>query len=489
MSGQKALAIFDFRLMIFDWKIVRKSKKKENLQSSIVNSQSKGPGSTFHFTVRFGLGRAEARKAVRLRDLDLSGLPVLIVDDNATNRLILREMTSSWGLVPAEAADGKEALAKIKTAFDSGKPYRFLLLDLQMPVMDGFEVAKRIIGSPYGTDVEIILLTSAGQKGDVAHCKQVGISGYLLKPVKQSELLDAIMMTLRHPTDEKTHVITRYSIHEVRRRFNILMAEDNLVNQKLAVKLLEKQGHRVVVASNGREAVEALGKEHFDLVLMDVQMPEMDGFEATARIRANEIELATRNSQPATHHIPIIAMTAHAMKGDREKCLAAGMDGYVSNPIKAEKFFAVIEKIAGKSQNKRGKEGKMSTSRNNEPSAKDVFDLSSALEAVDGDKDLFMEIAELFLDGLTDSIAGIQDGIARSDAKAVEQAAHSLKGSVGNFGARRAYEIAYRLEVLGRNGELAESEDAISELEKEFRDLEAAMKDTLSEMKDEDSDR
>ena len=333
-------------------------KKKENLQSSIVNSQSKGPGSTFHFTARFGLGRVEAREAVRLRALDLSGLPILIVDDNATNRLILREMTSSWGLVPAESADGKEALFKIKTAFDSGKPYRLLLLDLQMPVMDGFEAAKKIKEGGYGTDMQIILLTSAGQKGDGAHCKELGISGYLLKPVKQSELLDAIMMTLGHPTEEKTSVITRHTIHEDRRRVNILVAEDNLVNQKLAVKMLEKRGHRVVVASNGREAVEALGKEHFDLVLMDIQMPEMDGFEATARIRANEIEVATRNSQPATHHIPIIAMTAHAMKGDREKCLAAGMDDYVSKPIKAEKFFSVIEKMVDTSRDKRGEEEK-----------------------------------------------------------------------------------------------------------------------------------
>ncbi|MCG2779270.1 MAG: response regulator [Desulfobacterales bacterium] len=479
----------DFRFSIDDFRLEDSSRTPCNGQSSIANSQSKGPGSTFHFTARFGLGRVEAREAVRLRHLDLSGLPILIVDDNATNRLILREMTSSWGLVPAESADGKEALFKIKTAFDSGKPYRFLLLDLQMPVMDGFEVAKRIMESPYGTDVEIILLTSAGQKGDVAHCRELGISGYLLKPVKQSELLDAIMMTPMHPTDEKTHVITRYTIDEARRRFNILMAEDNLVNQKLAMKMLEKRGHRVVVASNGREAVEALVKESFDLILMDIQMPVMDGFEATARIRANEIELATRNSQPATHHIPIVAMTAHAMKGDREKCLAAGMDDYVSKPIKAEKLFAVIEKWVDKSRDKRWKWKKMPTSRNNEPSAKDVFDLSSALETVDGDKGIFVEIAELFLDGLTESIAGIRDGIALNDSKAVEQAAHSLKGSVGNFGARRAYETAYRLEVLGRNGKLAESEDAISELQREFRDLEAAMKGVLSEMKDEGSDR
>jgi two-component system sensor histidine kinase/response regulator len=244
-----------------------------------------GKGSIFHFTARFALSTQEVTDSLRARELDLTGVPVLIVDDNATNRLILKEMTSSWGLVPGESENGEEALAKIEEAFESGKPYRVLLVDLQMPDLDGFEVAKRAKERASGADVEIILLTSVRQKGDAARCKEVGISGYLVKPVKQSELLDAILMALGHPPEERIPVITRYSIREARRRLTILLAEDNVVNQRLAAKMLEKRGHRVVVASNGKEAIERLEAERFDLILMDVQMPEMDGITATQQIR------------------------------------------------------------------------------------------------------------------------------------------------------------------------------------------------------------
>ena len=320
-----------------------------------------GKGTTFHFTAPFGLSLAEERKLTRVQELDLSGVRVLIIDDNATNCLVFREMTSSWGLVPEVAKNGKEGLIKAREAFDSGEPYRLILLDQQMPEMSGFEVAERVKEGLFGADVEIILLTSAGLKGDRVRCRELGISGYLMKPVKQSELLDAIMMALGHRDKEKIPVITRYTIQEARRRLNILLAEDNPVNQKLAVKMLEKRGYRVVVASNGRETVEALDRETFDLILMDVQMPEMDGFEATKVIREKEEREASQfgmrnsecgiekrrsaiaNDQSSIRRIPIVAMTAHAMKGDRERCLEAGMDDYVSKPIRAEEFFKVIE--------------------------------------------------------------------------------------------------------------------------------------------------
>ena len=297
------------------------------------------------------MSRAEDREDVRLVELDLSDVEALIVDDNATNRLVFHDMISSWGIVPTVAADGKEALVKIKEAFESGKPHRLLLVDLQMPEMDGFEVAKRVKESPFGADVKIILLTSLGGKGDAARCKKLGISGYLIKPVKQSELLDAVMMALEHPAEEKTSVITRYAIQEARRRLNILLAEDNVINQRLAMKLLETRGHRVVLASNGREAVAALYEEAFDLILMDIQMPEMDGFEATKAIRNLEYGLREKieegpYSKPKIQSIPIVAMTAHALKGDRERCLEAGMDDYISKPINAENLFRVIEKLA-----------------------------------------------------------------------------------------------------------------------------------------------
>jgi len=431
-------------------------------------------GSTFHFTARFGLSHAEARETTRLRELDLSGMRILIVDDNDTNRLILCEMTSSWGLVPTDVRDGEKALAEIKRAFDSGSPYRLLLVDFQMPDMDGFEVARRVKESALKKDVEIILLTSVGEKGHAAHCKKVGISGYLLKPVKQSELLDAIYMALGHPTEQKIPVITRYAIQDARRRLNILLAEDNIVNQKLAVKILEKRGHIVVVASNGKEAIEKLKEESLDLILMDVQMPEMDGITATREIRNPQSPIPNRT-------IPIIAMTAHAMKGDRERCLAAGMDDYISKPIKAEELFKVIEKLAnGLGDKTKKEENSSAVLKKSEPIPKDIFDLSKALEVVDGDMELFKEIADLFQKNLPDNIAQIREGIAKGDANALEQAAHSLKGSVGNFGAKRAFDAAYRVEVIGREGRLAEADSALSELEKELNDLEVSIKQALS---------
>jgi len=269
------------------------------------------------------------------------------VDDNATNRLVIREMASSFGLVPVEAVDGKEALAEMEKAFEANDPYKLLLLDFQLPGMDGFEVAERIKESPFGADVKIIMLTSAGQRGDAKRCEESGILGYLLKPVKLSDLLDAVKMALGHPSGERGPVITRHLIREARKKLHILLAEDNIVNQKLAAKILEKRGYHVIVAPDGKKAVDAFEKEHFDLILMDVQMPEMDGFEATAEIREKELELATRNSQPVTR-IPIVAMTAHAMKGYRDKCLKAGMDDYISKPVKPEELFEVIKKVTSR---------------------------------------------------------------------------------------------------------------------------------------------
>ena len=305
-----------------------------------------GKGSTFHFMARFELGREKSKDMARIQEVDLSGVKVLIVDDNATNRLVVREMTSSWGLVPVEAVDGKDALAAMEKAFKAGTPYRLLLLDLQMPGMDGFEVAERVKASPFGAHAKMILLTSVGQKGESRRCKELGISGYLVKPVKQLELLEIITMALGQPSREGGPVITRHLIREARRRLSILVAEDNIVNQKLAVKLLEKRGYRVAVASNGREAVDAFEGERFDLILMDVQMPEMDGLEATRLIREKEAERGG--------HISIVAMTAHAMKGDRDECLAAGMDDYMSKPFKPKELYSIIEKVAFRPSGKKG---------------------------------------------------------------------------------------------------------------------------------------
>jgi CheY-like chemotaxis protein len=247
-------------------------------------------------------------------------------------------MTSSWGFEPVAVKDGNQALTELENARKAGRPYRLVLLDLQMPDMDGFEVGRRIREDSNNSDLQIIMLTSVGMRGDSERCKDIGIGGYLVKPVKQSELLDGIMLAMDRPDEGKKPVITRHTIQEARRRLRVLVAEDNPINQKLAIKILEKRGHLVSVVSNGQEAIDASKEEYFDLILMDVQMPDLDGFEATGRIRNREEEEGG--------HIPIVAMTAHAMKGDKELCLAAGMDDYVSKPIKVNELFTVIERLA-----------------------------------------------------------------------------------------------------------------------------------------------
>ncbi len=323
-----------------------------NHQSSIINHQSKGgPGSIFHFTVCFKLSRSKDIRVPRPKPQDLSGMQVLIVDDNTTNRIMLQKMTTSWGLVPTITASGKEALDRYNKAFASGTPYRLILMDIQMPELDGYDVAKIIKDAPSGKDVRIILLSSIGQRGDADRCREIGISGYLPKPIKQSDLFDAIMLTMGLRPEEMPTVITRHKVYEERESFNILLAEDNLINQTLTIRLLETRGHRVTLASNGIEAVEAFKKGDFDLILMDIQMPQMGGFEATRAIR--DLMLERCDSKVRTSHIPIIAMTAHAMTGDREKCIDAGMDDYVSKPIKPEALYSVINKVARKSQSEK----------------------------------------------------------------------------------------------------------------------------------------
>ena len=293
-----------------------------------------GQGSTFHFTARFGVSQA-APPAEPLEAVQLKGMRVLAVDDNDTNLRILGGLLAAWGTEPTLAGSGVDALGALAKARAAEQSFRLVLTDCDMPGMDGFELADEIRRNPGLASTSIMMLTSAGQRGDAARCREVGLEGYLTKPVGQSELRDAILrVTSSKHGETKPALVTRHSLRE-EKHLRILLAEDNLVNQKLAARLLEKQGHHVTVAGNGREAVDQLEKQGFDLVLMDIQMPEMDGFEATAAIRERE--------KLTAKHVPIIAMTAHAMQGDRERCLAARMDGYVSKPIKLQELIGVIK--------------------------------------------------------------------------------------------------------------------------------------------------
>jgi PAS domain S-box-containing protein len=300
-----------------------------------------GPGSVFHFTVRLGLSTNDVAAQNREEIASLAGLRTLVVDDNATSRRILHDTLAGWQMMPFTVSGGKAALVELKRAAAAGEPYRLVLLDALMPGMDGFTVAQRISQTPLLTGPTIMMLSSADRNEQVARCRELGLSVYLPKPVQQPQLLSACLRVVGK--EEKIELtlarqISSGKLTNCAVSFHVLLAEDNLVNQKLAVRILEKHGHTVKVAANGTAALAAFRREPFAAVLMDVQMPEMNGFEATARIRQLERITGT--------HTPIIAMTAHAMAGDRERCLAAGMDDYISKPIHAAELTQIIERLA-----------------------------------------------------------------------------------------------------------------------------------------------
>ncbi len=298
-----------------------------------------GKGSTFHFTAQFGVVKNAMARPTLKDPAVLDDVRVLVVDDNATNRQILEKTLSYWRMRPTAVSNATAALNMLCEAKAAGVPFSLMVADCHMPDVDGFMLVEQIQRSPDLSNLVTIMLTSGGQRGDGARCKQLGIAAYLIKPVLQADLLEALLQVLSSCEDvvKKTQVITRYTLREGRLPLRILLAEDNLVNQKLASRLLENQGHMVVVAGDGAQAVDTLEKQSFDLVLMDAQMPVMDGFEATAAIR--------RLEQNTRAHIPIIAMTAHAMVGDRQRCLQAGMDGYIAKPVHANELFETIETV------------------------------------------------------------------------------------------------------------------------------------------------
>jgi two-component system sensor histidine kinase/response regulator len=318
------------------------------LMGGAIRAESEcGKGSTLHFTAAFGAS-SDAPTIGPPCQVSLDGMPVLVVDDNATNRRILIETVRAWEMKPVPASSAPEALSLLQQASQGGRPFRLVLIDAHMPVMDGFSLAEQIKQRPELAASTILMLSSGGQRGDAARCRESGIAAYLTKPVRRSELraaIDAVLTGTSVNQNERPALplVTRHTLREAnsRSKLQVLLAEDNTVNQRVALRLLEKHGHNVVIANNGREALGALAHAAFDLVLMDVQMPEMDGFEATAEIREQE--------KATGRHLPIVAMTAHAMKGDAERCLAAGMDAYISKPIKSAELFALLEKHSSSS--------------------------------------------------------------------------------------------------------------------------------------------
>jgi signal transduction histidine kinase/DNA-binding response OmpR family regulator len=393
-------------------------------------------GSTFHFTARLGLTDARPEPP----SVNLTDLRVLVVDDNSVNRRVLHDLLVRWKMRPTVVDGGAAALQALNDANSTARPFALVLLDANMPDMDGFEVARRIRDEVKPGGATIMMLSSSGQYGEINKCREVGIATHLTKPVDQRELLSAIARILaREPGQRTTMPSVMLPAELPERRLHILLAEDNAVNQRLAASLLERRGHKVTIAANGLEAIAAVRRQSFDVVLMDVQMPEMGGFEATAAIRTLGGDTMPR--------LPIIAMTAHAMKGDRERCLAAGMDEYLTKPLDPRRLCVLVEQMASGA----------------EPGASDngeaVFAIPArVLARVGGDRQLLAEISRLFVEDAPRHLERIRHAIDARDGESLRRAAHGLKGAAANFDADSVVEAARELEEIGRTAAFVDHE-------------------------------
>jgi PAS domain S-box-containing protein len=421
-----------------------------------------GKGSTFHFVTVFSLQKDAPIKSAT-GPVTLHGLRVLVVDDNETNLLILEEMLNNWRMKSTTVDSGQKALIEMDKAAKAGNPYYLALLDGMMPQMDGFILAEKIKQDPNLIQAKLIILSSAGRLESKARCRQLGIDYCLMKPVKQSELLDAIVTVLSVATaDEISQKAIIGESPDSVISLRILLAEDGLVNQKVAVNLLEQRGHKVTVANNGQEAIAALANESFDVVLMDVQMPAMDGLEATGIIREKEKEFGA--------HIPIIAMTAHAMKGDRERCLEAGMDGYIAKPIRAKDLYETVEMTVARMCGSQSQD-------NGITEVEEIIDRDQVLKQIGGGDENLKEIVELFAVESEKLMTRMREAITNEDPSELQRAAHTLKGSISLFGVKCPVAAALRLEIMGRDKNLADAEQAWLKLMKEIEQLIPKLRD------------
>ena len=410
-----------------------------------------GKGSVFSFTLQMEVSSTKPLADYQ-RTGRVHGMKVLLADDNATNRRLLEEMLRSWQMHPTSVSDGDAALKVLHS-----ERFDLAILDVQMPGMDGFELAERIRQHPEHVGATVLMLTSEGQRGHAARCKELGVSSYLMKPVSQSELLDAIMTAMGEPKQPSQTLITRHSLKESRRRLSLLLAEDNAVNQTLGTRLLGKMGHTVKVANNGREALELWQGGQFDAILMDVDMPVMNGYEATRLIREQE--------QTQGSHIPIVAMTAHAMQGAREECLRHGMDGYVSKPIDIDVLWQELELIQGALPGEAAQAGAPQQA---------VADFGKARQTMDDSKELFDEIVSLYFSDAPLQLQAAQEAITNNDADKLRRAAHTLKGMVGIFAAERTMQAAAELERIAETPERAAP--ALATLTAAVQELDAAIR-------------
>ena len=434
------------------------------MDGQITIESTVGKGSTFHFTARFRMAKTERALPVRTCPTELRHLPVLIVDDNSTNRRILFEITKAWGMHPVAAESGRAGLAAMEEAVMNGTEFRLVIIDSRMPQMSGFEFAERIKQDPHLSGATLMILTSAGQRGEAARCRELGISAYLPKPIQKSVLLSAILTVLGQRSAHCTPtLVTRYNAREHSRKLRILVTEDNPINQTVVMRMLEKMGHEPMLAPNGLEALSMLESSAYDLVFMDVQMPEMDGLTATRKIREKEIITGA--------HIPIVAMTAHAMKGDKERCLAAGMDGYLTKPMSSQGIEKTIATVLGT------EEGTHVPSI--VPHSPFSWDSTTALRQMDGDESLLQELVQIFMEELPLHIAKLNKAIETEDMETLERTAHSLKGELSCLGLTEAAQKARDLELMGQQRTVQPAAALLSAFKAEMISVTAAMRNML----------
>ncbi len=429
-----------------------------------------GVGTTFWFDVTFEKQpvRPRGTAPLLLEPVNLKGLRILGVDDNATNRMIMTKMVEGFGSRIETVATGAKALEALQNAHRSGDPYRIVLLDMQMPGMDGEQAASAIMNDPVTRDVKIIILTSIGHRGDASRLEALGCSGYLLKPVKQHMLYEALVAVLGQKIEEPPKLITRHLLTEQKRAGQrLLLAEDNPINQKLAFVLLQKAGYSVDMVENGRQAVEKSQQEIYNAILMDVQMPELDGFEATGQIRKRELK--------SGQHIPIIAMTAHALVGDRERCLEAGMDDYVSKPLEPQFLLAVLDRWIQPNEDKPDADPPTNESTAQASSASNRDDkpvnLETALPRFDNDRQFFADMCGEFLVSLPKRIEEMRASFKAGDVVTLSRHGHSLKGVSGNFSAGPITRLSAEIEALGQADNLSDAPKLIDQLETETKRL------------------
>jgi PAS domain S-box-containing protein len=435
------------------------TKIVEQMRGKIWVESTLGRGSAFHFTARFPVSKTPA-PSIEVRET-VRGLRVLVVDDNTKNRRILHEMLLNWDMIPLLTTSAREAMAEVERAAATDWAFDLVLVDAMMPETDGFALAKQLRNGSGTAGVPIIMFSSGVRPGDDALAQTVGISALLTKPVQQSALLDAIQNAIERKTGA---CVTLQATPEtlparkpVSRALRIIIAEDNPVNQAVAMGMLQKQGHTLTLAGNGREAVRFYQLERPDLILMDVQMPELDGIGATREIRAAE--------EGSGHHTPIIAMTAYAMSGDSERCLLAGMDAYLSKPLTKELLLTTIESVV--------KEGGAAVAPGS--IASPTFSRAILLDNLDGDTALLDRVTTLFKQNTPTYLNQMRHAITQRDGLALEKSAHTLLSSLGIFGAHRASDITRTLQVTGQLQNFEEAGERFTELENETDRIYAAM--------------